>query len=250
MSNLNDITLHCRSLLNECPEASPHLDYINTRLNAESQDKFQFGYFPNSSNLELLFSIFSKESLKHLNLIYPKEIMDSICPRNIWVSYFEHHPLIMPYRDLYGNIIALVGRTLLNDEDRKVLNISKYKNTVFKKGNHLFGLYEAKDSIMESDSVYVVEGQFDVIKAFERGLTNIVALGNSNMTAYQLSLLVRYTKNINLLLDNDEAGFKGRKKIIDKFSNFANIQNFYVQEPYKDVDEYFTVHSDISFIMI
>jgi len=130
------------------------------------------------------------------------------------------------------------------------LKIPKYKNTsetnAFKKGNLLFGLYENKQSIIEKDCVYIVEGQFDVIKAVEKGFTNIVALGNSHMTSYQFSVISRYTDNIFLLLDNDEAGEKGRKRIVEKFGKLANIQNFYLPESYKDIDEYFTKTGDES----
>jgi len=249
MSNIESVVDHCKILLNEYSGASKYLNYLDSRLNSESQNNFNFGYFPDSSNLELLFSSFSKEFLKNNSLIYKKEIYDSMGPRDVWESYFDHHPLIMPYKDVYGKIIAIVGRTLLSDEERKPLKISKYKNTIFKKGHHLFGLYEAKEAILQSDSVFVVEGQFDVIKAHERGLKNIVALGNSNMTDYQFGLLLRFTNNINLLLDNDEAGEKGRVKILEKYSKFANILNCYIEEPFKDADEFFTVHSELAFTL-
>jgi len=135
--------------------------------------------------------------------------------------------------------------------------ISKYKNSSekhnpkFKKGNHLFGLFENKKNIMEKNCVFVVEGQFDVIKAYEKGFNNVVALSNSNMTQYQISLITRYTDNIFLLLDNDEAGEKGRKRIVDMFGKYANINNFYLPMEYKDIDEYLTNNSyeDISFII-
>ena len=150
----------------------------------------------------------------------------------------------MPFKDPYGKIVGLVGRTLLSSDEMKQQNIPKYKNSKeskkFKKGNLLFGLYENKQTILSTDSVYVVEGQFDVIKAWEIGFRNVVALGNNNMTSYQLSVISRYTNNIFLLLDNDEAGQKGRKRIIKKYGHLANIRNFYIPEDYKDIDEYIT----------
>ena len=156
--------------------------------------------------------------------------------RKITSSYFEDYPLIMPFRDAYGKIIGIVGRTLIDEKNRK---ISKYKNTKgFKKGNLLFGLYENKQAILDAGCVYIVEGQFDAIKANEVGLKNIVALGTNNMTTYQLSLISRYTNNLFLLLDNDEGGEKGRKRIVSKFGKFANICNFFIPDEYKDVDEY------------
>lgn len=64
------------------------------------------------------------------------------------------------------------------------------------------------------------------------------------MTSYQFSVISRYTDNIYLLLDNDEAGVKGRRTIRKKFGDFANIQNFYLPKEYKDIDEYFVKTGD------
>jgi DNA primase len=158
----------------------------------------------------------------------------------------------MPYRDNQGKIIALVGRSLLNDADREEKKVHKYKNTTkFKKGNVLFGLYENKQYILDQNCVYVVEGQFDVIKAVEKGFSNIVGLGTASMTPYQFSVISRYTDNIRLLLDNDDTGEKGRKLILGKFGKLANIQNFYLLDSFKDIDEYFTKSGEdsVSFVV-
>ena len=80
----------------------------------------------------------------------------------------------------------------------------------------------------------------------EKGFKNIIALGTANMNSYQFSLINRYTDNIFLLLDNDMAGEKGRKSAMSQFGKLANIQNFYIPEPYKDIDEYFTKSNDNS----
>lgn len=246
---LNSIIESCSFLLHNFPEAQECKNYLDHRLTLESQKLFQFGYFPSFNNLQALISLVGEDVLRDEKLLYSREITDSLFPRTINFSYFEDYPLIMPFKDSYGKIVAIVGRTLLSDDDRKKKSISKYKNTVFPKSNYIFGMYENKSAIVEHDLVYIVEGQFDVIKAFEHGFRNIVALGNSNMTAYQLSILTRYTNNIILLLDNDEAGEKGRKRIIDKFGSSANIQNFYLPQEYKDIDEYLSNNSykDLSF---
>lgn len=242
----------CTYLLNNFPEAQLCKDYLNKRLNEDSQKTFEFGYIPNINNIKSITSIVGEDELKKNKLLFSREIEDSLFPRTIHSCYFEDYPLIMPFKDPYGKVVALVGRTLLSDEERSLKQISKYKNTQdFKKGNYVFGLFENKKSILEKDCVYVVEGQFDVIKSVESGLTNIVALGSSNMSYYQLSLIARYTNNIFLLLDNDEAGEKGRKRIIDKFGKLSNIRNMYLPDPYKDIDEFFSQNSydDLSFII-
>lgn len=244
---LDKIVESCKYLIDNFPDAQPVKDYVNSRVSLESQDLFQFGYFPGIKNLNSLTDLVGEDLLKKESLLISKEIEDSLCPRTINFCYFEDYPLVMPFRDAYGKPVALVGRSLLSDDERREKKIAKYKNTKFLKGNFVFGLYENKQSILDQNCVYIVEGQFDVIKAVEKGLKNIVALGNFSMTAYQFSVISRYTSNIFLLLDNDEAGEKGRKKIIDKYGKYANIQNFYIPEDYKDIDEYLTKSNDTSF---
>jgi len=237
----DNIISSCEYLLHNFPEAENYLSYLNNRLDDSSINNFNFGYFPSGNKLNGLSSVLDINFLKSNNLLYSKDIDDYKNHSTIHFSFFENHPLILPYRDTYGNIIGIVGRTILSDKDRNELKISKYKNTDFKKRNYLFGLYEAKQEILNKNYVYIVEGQFDVIKAFEKGIRNIVALGNSNMSAYQFSLIYRYTNNLCILLDNDEAGEKGRSKIIDaygKYENSVNIKNIYIPAGYKDIDEY------------
>jgi DNA primase catalytic core len=222
----------------ETDEAETTRNYLDGRLNMETQDLFGFGYFSNANQLSLLTSHIAEDILLEEKLMYRRDMTDAQSARSVPVLFFENHPIIIPYRNVYGKAIALVGRSLLNDKEREAAGISKYKNTVFKKSQHLFGLYEAKTAILDSGFVYVVEGQFDVIKAFEKGIKNIVAVGNSNLSGYQVGLLCRYTQNIVLLFDNDEAGQIGSGRAIYKFSKHANILNKVLPTGYKDIDDY------------
>ena len=61
-----------------------------------------------------------------------------------------------------------------------------------------------------------MEGQYDVIKAYEKGIRNIVALGNSKLSSFQLNLILRHVDSIFVLLDNDEAGQEGAELIIER----------------------------------
>ena len=237
---LEKIVESCRFLLNNYPDARPSKSYLDSRLNNDSQELFQFGYFPGVQNISVLADLVGEETLAKEKLLFTKEIEDSLFPRKVQYCYFEDYPLVMPFRDPYGKVAGLVGRTLLSDKEQKEKGVSKYKNTKFEKGNFVFGLYENKQHILQNNSVYIVEGQIDVIKAVEVGRKNIVALGNSNMTSYQFSVISRYSNNLFLLLDNDEAGQKGRKRIVKKFGQFANIRNLYLPDNYKDIDEYIT----------
>lgn len=252
---LDKITESCRFLLENFPEAKDTKDYIDSRLTKESREQFQFGYFPRINDLKVLIDMVGEDTLRKLSLLYSRDIEDSLSPRTINTSYFEDYPLVLPFRNAYGEVVAIVGRTLLSSDEMKAKGISKYKNTkktkTFEKGHLVFGLYENKQHILDQNCVYVVEGQFDVIKANEKGFNNIVALGTSSMSPYQFSVISRYTDNIFLLLDNDIAGEKGRKLAINRFGKLANIQNFYLPESYKDIDEYLTQNGNesVSFVV-
>lgn len=238
IKQLDNIVEQCGSLLNEYPGAESCREYLNSRINAETQQAFKFGYFPDHRNISALNSLIGNDTLVNNKLAYYKNFDDSAGSRTVQFSFFENYPLIMPFRDVYGETIAIVGRTLASENEREVLKIPKYKNTIFSKSNHLFGLFENKNAIIKQDCVYVVEGQFDVIKAYENGIRNVVAVGSSNLSGKQLALLCRYTNNIFLLLDNDEAGNKGRERAVKKFGYRANICNFYLPDDFKDLDEY------------
>lgn len=244
MNYLDKLVESCQYLLHHYPEAQIVRDYLDARLGTKSQEKFQFGYFPNTNNIRVLCDLIGEEVLLDNDLLYHRQIEDSLFPRKLKFCYFENYPLVIPLRDPYGSVVGLMCRTLLSDVEQKDLHVSKYKNTqestVFKKSKLLFGLYENKKSIVEQNSVYVVEGQFDLIKASEIGFNNIVALGTNNMSPYQFSVITRYTNNIFMLLDNDEGGNKGRMNAMKNFGHLANIRDFYIPESYKDVAEYIT----------
>jgi len=87
------------------------------------------------------------------------------------------------------------------------------------------------------DFVICVEGQFDCITAHINGIDNVVAVGSASLSRYHLFQLRRYTNNIVLMLDNDEAGRLGKDKAKKKFGKYANIVSISLPNGYKDIDE-------------
>lgn len=239
---LNSIIETSSYLLNNYLAANPAKEYLNNRLDIQTQEKFEFGYFPDAQHIESLTSIIGDQDLLDNKLMYYREISDNYGYHKVPFLYFENYPLIMPFKDPYGNPIGLVGRSLLSDSEREEQKISKYKNTIFKKGNYLFGLYENAENIIKQDCIYIVEGQFDVIKAYQYGFRNVVALGSCAMTDYQFAMIKRYTDNIFLLLDGDEAGENARQRIHKKYDAYADIIDVRLPKQYKDLDEYLSVN--------
>jgi len=230
---LNNILDHCNYLLHNYNNNI--LPYVKERC---SEDYFTFGYYP--ENINLLKDYFDEKYLKDLKLLRQQETNNSIQ----LVSYFHNYELVIGFKDLYGNLLGLVARTL---KDYKLLNIPKYKNTQYKKTNHLFGLYESLNQIKEQDYVIITEGQFDVIKAFDKNIKNIVSVGCSNISENQFLLLKRFTNNILVCLDNDDAGINGFNLFYKKYNNYANIKKVNLPEEYKDIDEFLTDNSKQDF---
>lgn len=233
---LESIITTCQDLLYSFPEAENIRKYIENRISNSAIKEFQLGYYPNKSNLSLFTNMFSDQDLIKTGLFYYRIIEGE----KTLSSTLENHNIVMPYKDAYGKVIAIVGRTIFSDDEKKENNISKYKNSSFKKANHLFGLWRAKSSIIKNNCVFVVEGQFDCINAISNGIENCVCLGSGSMTFNQFSILSRYTNNIIMLLDNDEAGNIGSKKAISNFNDRSEVNIFEARLPdgYKDLDQF------------
>lgn len=233
-----EVVSACKSLLKYSPNAEHARAYMGTRLSAHSINKFGIGYFPDNKHLDELISLVGVQTLKDLNLIKDGTINNRSHIDQFKKGYLNRNNIVFPFKDEYGNIIALAGRTLLGKEEQRQLKVPKYKNTVFGKSMHLYGLYETKDAIERSGCVIVVEGQIDCISCHANGFFNTVALTCSELTLYQLYSLKKMTNKIFLLLDNDEAGQNATAKAISRFSRFIRIERLTLPELYNDVDDY------------
>lgn len=208
----------CRKLLIAKPNAQ---FYVNSRLSSPAQDLFEVGYFPNNQELPELYKLVDRELLLELGLVYQKKIYQ---PDQVDLPLLEdcgllaEHNIILPYRDVYGNILSLCGRSLLDEDQRKSRKLQKYKYTPFLKMLQLFGLWNAKEEIERLNSVYICEGQIDTISCIDAGIKNVVGLGGSSLTKYQFNLLRRYTDRMVLMLDMDLEGIKASKRIMKKFA--------------------------------
>jgi len=220
------------TLLKEYPGAKDYRDYVESRLSKEAIDTFKIGYFPGEDEINVLLCHFSSDELLSTGLVYRYQI-DSTS----YTTFFNHNRIIVPFRSMYGNVLAFSGRTILSDAEMKELGVQKYLHEkVFKRSHHLYNLDLAKEEIRKQDKAYVVEGQFDAISCFYAGIKNVVALTGSDMSQLQFSLLMRLTTNIELVLDNDAAGEKGRRSIHSKYGEYAKIIDGYVPSGYKDID--------------
>ena len=115
--------------------------------------------------------------------------------------------VIFPWLNVSGKVVAFGGRLL----DARTKGVQqKYVNSpdseIYHKDHELYGLFQAKKTIAKEDRVYMVEGYTDVIAMHQCGIENVVANSGTALSVYQIKLLRRFTQNITLLYDGDEAG--------------------------------------------
>ena len=173
--------------------------------------KFQLGYSTSAKDglaKEALRKGYKKEFLVKTGLCY--EIEDGSIRDRFWGR------VIFPWFNISGKILGFGGRVL----DNRTKGVSqKYINSpeseIFSKRKELYGIYQAKSAIVKADCVYMVEGYTDVIAMHQCGLENVVANSGTALSEEQIRLLHRFTSNITLLYDGDEAGIKASIRGID-----------------------------------
>lgn len=133
--------------------------------------------------------------------------------------------LVIPIRDLRGNVVGFGARALAADATPKYLNSPQ--GALFDKSRLLFGLSHARRAIREAETAVIVEGYMDVMQAHQAGYANVIAQMGTALTESQLKLLSRYATRLILALDPDTAGQmatdRGRE-VIERVSKAAAEQ--------------------------
>ncbi len=205
----------------ETPEAHIARSYIERRgLNAGTVEHFLLGYAPAGweTTLNYLQGLgYQRDELIEAGLLIVKEdgkVYDRFRNR-----------LMIPIRDVRGNIVGFGARGLSKDAMPKYLNSPQ--SPLFDKSKLLFGLSDARRSIREGETAIIVEGYMDVMQAHQAGYTNVVAQMGTALTEAQMRLLARYAKHLILALDPDAAGQmateRGRE-VIERVSKEAAEQ--------------------------
>ncbi|MEA3317428.1 MAG: DNA primase, partial [Bacteroidota bacterium] len=122
--------------------------------------------------------------------------------------------VMFPIHSLSGNVIGFGGRILnVNKKSAKYLNSPE--SDIYHKSRVLYGMYQAKKSITQNDKCYLVEGYTDVLSMHQSGIQNVVASSGTSLTIDQIRLIKRFTPNVTIIYDGDEAGIKASLRGID-----------------------------------
>ena len=171
-------------------------------------EKFQLGYCLDESEG------FTKRALaKNYKLDYLVQAGLTKVKDNRSFDFFRGR-VMFPIHSIAGKVLGFGGRTLKTDK-----KIAKYFNSpeseLYNKSKILYGLYFAKNTIIKYDNCYLVEGYTDVISLYQAGVENVVASSGTSLTTDQIKLIKRYTENVTILYDGDNAGIKASFRGID-----------------------------------
>ncbi|MDZ4204285.1 MAG: DNA primase, partial [Bacteroidales bacterium] len=185
------------------------ISYFKEReFSDESVQKFQLGYCPG------VWSEFTQHALKkgyEIQVLVQSGL--TIEKGNDYYDRFRGR-VLFPIHNLTGRVIGFGGRILKNDPS-KPKYINSPESYIYNKSKVLYGLNFAKNAIASLDNCYLVEGYTDVISFHQSGIQNVVASSGTSLTADQVRLIKRFTPNITILYDGDEAGLKASFRGID-----------------------------------
>jgi len=225
-------------ILNDTQGKAIGLSYFKERgFTDKTIEKFELGYckdeWDNFTNAALA---------KGYNIKYLASTGLTIVKENKQFDRFKGR-VMFPIHSMSGRILGFGGRILTNDK-----KAAKYLNSpesdIYHKSKILYGLYQAKKEIAKQDNCYLVEGYTDVISFNQSGVENVVASSGTALSADQIRLVNRLTKNITVLFDGDAAGIRASIRGIDlileqgmnvKVVSFPNGQ---------DPDSFAKSHSD------
>ncbi len=213
------------------------LSYFRNRgIRDDIREKFTLGYSPENRTAltnEAQKNGYRKEYLVKTGLSIERDsrVFDRFSGR-----------VIFPIHSISGNVIGFGGRTLRSDK-----NVAKYVNSpesdIYHKSKVLYGLFQAKKSMVSSGICYLVEGYTDVIAMHQAGIENVVASSGTALTSDQIRMIKRFTPDVTILFDGDEAGIKASFRGIDMIlEEGMNVKVVMLPEG-EDPDSYARSHS-------
>jgi DNA primase len=178
------------------------LAYFKERgLTEEMIRKFMLGY---SLQQENDFTISAKKNGYQLELLKKAGL---VVNRGYSEVDFFHQRVIFPILNLSGKVVAFAGRIMVKDE-KAPKYINSPETDVYRKSKLVYGIHQARNAIRRHDECFLTEGYTDVISMHQAGIENVVASSGTSLTEDQIKLIKRFTDNITILYDGDEAGIK------------------------------------------
>ena len=198
-------------------------------------DKFQLGYCLNQRDAFIQYAVkngYSKDLLLKIGLASGNE-------ERMYDKYQGR--VIFPIHNLTGKVIGF-GARILSGDKTKAKYLNSPESEIYNKSQTLYGIYFAKNEISRLDECILVEGYADVLSMHQAGIENTVASSGTSLTTEQIRLISRYTKNITILYDGDNAGIhaalRGTDMILEEGMNVRIV----LLPPDEDPDSFVQHH--------
>ncbi len=149
--------------------------------------------------------------------------------------------LMFPIFAIDSEVIGFGGR-IIDQGQPKYINSTD--SDVFKKGKSFYGLDKAVKFIRTEDQVFVVEGYMDLLALYGRGVKNVVATLGTALTENHVRLLKRWTTNVVLLFDGDQAGMTAAERSLPQFFQHNLVPQIFVLPNGQDPDDFITEHGE------
>ena len=154
-------------------------------------------------------------------------------------NFLFKNRIIFPITNFRSEVVAFGGRAL-EDYGPKYLNSSE--SSIYKKNRTLYFLPNFLKDIKKNKFAIIVEGYFDVIAFNKLGYSNVASPSGTALTIQQLSQISKYTDEIYLCFDNDDAGIEATKRIVEIKNNISKDINLYtilLPTKYKDISDFY-----------
>jgi DNA primase len=196
-------------LLNKEEGINIGLSYLKERgFREDIIRKFELGYNPEARDLfahAALNRHYNRDLLLKSGLVVNRD-------SNLQDNYRGR--IIFPIHNQSGKIMGF-GARIIRKNDKAPKYINTPENEIYVKSKVLYGLWFARQAIDKADECLLVEGYTDVVSLHQAGVENVVASGGTSLTPDQLRLIKKYTPNLTILYDGDDAGIKAAMRGLD-----------------------------------
>lgn len=195
-------------------QASVAREYLQQRgITIETIETWNIGYIPDQWDLLTKYLLKKGHGIDDLVTAGLTIKRDNANP-STYKGYYDRFRgrIMFPIRDVHGAVVGFTGRVLVETEKSGGKYVNSPQTPIFDKSRLVFGLDLAKQAIKSKDLIVMCEGQMDVISVSQSGMKHVVASSGTAMTGQQIALLKRYSSNIAMAFDSDEAGIKAAKK--------------------------------------
>ena len=195
--------------------SKPALDYLKNRgLTDDTIEQWQIGFVSDQWDLLTQYLLKKGHSIDDLVASGLTIKRDAGSTSHSFYDRFRGR-IMFPIWDVHDEVVGFTGRVLVETDKSGGKYVNTPQTIVYDKSRVIYGLNNAKKEIKSANLIVMVEGQMDVIACHQVGMKNVVASSGTALTEMQIKLLKRYSLNLNMAFDADEAGQNAAKRGID-----------------------------------